>query len=340
MIPRASILVIGALLCAVRAVEARREAATDSFTLKGAGAQARDDGLQAASEGRFADAVPLLQRAARAPPTSTTPEKLSAARVENSLGGALKALGRRDEAIAAFERALALLERAAPSDGDGSSLTAHGVKNDLVVVVSNLGSVHADAGRTAQAEALYERALRIAGASGDVEATHADEDDDDEDDVSSTAVTSAVAETLNNLADLRHGQGRLPEARRLHERALAIRERILGTDHVDIAASLNNVAVLLMDERKHAEALPLLERAAKLSRAAAGKAHPRHATALANLAGCLLSLGRHADARKHYKRSVAIHTTALGAQHESTAAAKKGLDACDAAEQRHQRSKR
>ena len=48
----------------------------EKFTIKGAGAQARDDGLLAASEGRFADAVPLLKKAARAPPT-TTPSRSS-----------------------------------------------------------------------------------------------------------------------------------------------------------------------------------------------------------------------------------------------------------------------
>ena len=354
------------LLCsAVRSVDA--QAGSEKFTIKGAGAQARDDGLLAASEGRFADAVPLLKKAARAPPTRTTLEKMAAARIENSLGGALKALGRRDEAITAFQRAISLLEGADPGEGGGGGAAA-ALSDDLITVVSNLGSVHADAGRISDAEALYERALRIdcgrrkASPHGDNLAdalnilagcravsrgalTGVDDgddggDDDDDDDDLAEPATAAVADTLNNLADLRHGQGRLNEARRLHERALAIRERALGAEHVDIAASLNNVAVLLMDLRKHGDALPLLERAAKVSKAAAGKAHPSHATALANLAGCQLSLGRVDEARRNYKRAVGIHTKALGAGHESTAAAAKGLEACDAAEARQGKTRR
>ena len=48
-------------------ISGKRSGGGESFVLKGAGAQAREDGLLAASEGRFADAVPLLQRAVEAP---------------------------------------------------------------------------------------------------------------------------------------------------------------------------------------------------------------------------------------------------------------------------------
>ena len=40
-------------------------------------------------------------------------------------------------------------------------------------------------------------------------------------------------------------QGRLDEADPLFERSLAIREKVLGPDHSDVAQSLNNQALLL-----------------------------------------------------------------------------------------------
>jgi tetratricopeptide (TPR) repeat protein len=50
-------------------------------------------------------------------------------------------------------------------------------------------------------------------------------------------------------------------ARPLFERALAIREKALGPEHLDTATSLNNLAGLLQDQGELASARPLLERA-------------------------------------------------------------------------------
>jgi hypothetical protein len=51
--------------------------------------------------------------------------------------------------------------------------------------------------------------------------------------------------SLNNLAVLTQAQGDLARAQPLFERALAIREKVLGPDHPDTARSLDNLAVLL-----------------------------------------------------------------------------------------------
>lgn len=50
---------------------------------------------------------------------------------------------------------------------------------------------------------------------------------------------------MDDLANYRqHALAAYREARPLFERALAIREKLLGPDHPDIATSLNNLAVL------------------------------------------------------------------------------------------------
>ncbi|KOO21313.1 hypothetical protein Ctob_000154 [Chrysochromulina tobinii] len=294
-----------ALVCAALASALLAQPPAQTFVLKGPGVQAREDGLAAVAGGRYAEAVPLLERAIRSPPTRTAGERQAAATAENALGGAFKALGRHNEALAAFRRALALL------DGSGALL-------DEATVESNLGAVLADTGRPKEAEARYSRALRTLDA-----AVHADDDDDEaaaaeEGDELTIAHARARADVLNNMADLRHGAGRLEEAHALHARALALRQRALGARHGDLASSLNNVAVLLLDLRRHDEAVKLLRRAAKISKTAAGAKHPQHATALANLGGALTQLGRHSDARSYLQRAVAINTAALGDAHEST----------------------
>jgi Tetratricopeptide repeat len=45
--------------------------------------------------------------------------------------------------------------------------------------------------------------------------------------------------------------------RPVYERALAIRVKVLGTDHPDTALGLNNLAMLLQDQGELAAARPL-----------------------------------------------------------------------------------
>ncbi len=74
------------------------------------------------------------------------------------------------------------------------------------------------------------------------------------------------------------------EARPLLERALAIREHILGSEHPDTAQSLNNLAVLLDAQRDYTAARPLYERALVIREHILGPEHPATKTTQADLA--------------------------------------------------------
>ena len=50
-----------------------------------------------------------------------------------------------------------------------------------------------------------------------------------------------MATSLNNLAGLYHAQGKYAAAEPLYNRSLAIREKVLGPQHPDVATSLNNL---------------------------------------------------------------------------------------------------
>ena len=329
---RAALLVVLGLTSAAKKRPSRGDDGGQTMVLKGDGLRAREDGMKAADEGRFADAVPLLQKAAKSHPKRTTKESLSAASTDNALGGALKALGRPKDAMAAFERAMKIL--------DGIGEDGH---RDLAVVVNNLGAVRADVGRVAEAEELYRHALKIAATLGTSSAFEDDDDDEEDDDDASNpkSRSSVQASAYNNLADLRHDAGRLDEAKALHERALSIRERVLGPNHGDIAGSLNNVAVLLMDLKQYEEALPRLQRAADILKDTAGSTHPQHATSLVNLANALTLLKRPVEARGHLKRALSINKKALGEEHETTKEVAKQLEtAMSAVEAKRKKRKR
>ena len=79
-----------------------------------------------------------------------------------------------------------------------------------------------------------------------------------------------MAQSLNNLAVLHHAQGRYAEAEPLYKRSLAIYEKALGPEHLDVATSLENYANLLRTTGRSAEAAEMETRAKAIRAKAAG----------------------------------------------------------------------
>ncbi len=139
-------------------------------------------------------------------------------------------------------------------------------------------------------------------------------------------IEEQAAELLTGLAGYRIGAlGAYAQARPLLERALAIREKVLGAEHPATATSLNNLALLLKSQGDYHGARPLYERALAIYEKALGVEHPDTATSLNNLAGLLKSQGDYEAARPLYERALAIYEKALGAEHPSTAATLSNL---------------
>lgn len=68
--------------------------------------------------------------------------------------------------------------------------------------------------------------------------------------------------------------GDLAAARPYYERALAVRERVLGPDHPDTATSLNNMAILCYYEGNLPAAADLMRRALAIWEKVLGPGHP------------------------------------------------------------------
>jgi tetratricopeptide (TPR) repeat protein len=78
--------------------------------------------------------------------------------------------------------------------------------------------------------------------------------------------------------------GKYDEALAIVERALAIRERLLGPDDLAVADALHLVAVLLDHKSEHAQAEPINRRALAIREKHLGGDHPDVARSLFNLA--------------------------------------------------------
>jgi CHAT domain-containing protein/Flp pilus assembly protein TadD len=114
-----------------------------------------------------------------------------------------------------------------------------------------------------------------------------------------------------------YNAGKYDEARPLVERVLEIRERVLGSEHSDVARTLNSLAYLyhLMGDYTRAE--PFYQRALTILNKALGPGHPDVASVLNNLAILYKTRGNYAKAEPLYLRALAIWEKTLGSEHPS-----------------------
>ncbi len=124
---------------------------------------------------------------------------------------------------------------------------------------------------------------------------------------------------LDRVAMYLRARGELLQARRLFERALAIRERVLGPEDPLTGGSLNNLALLLQDQGDFAGARRLCERALDIAERGLGPNHRSTARALDNLALVLQAHGDLAAARPLFERALDIRERGLGPDHPDTA---------------------
>jgi serine/threonine-protein kinase len=110
-------------------------------------------------------------------------------------------------------------------------------------------------------------------------------------------------------------QGRYEEARQAYERALALREKVLGPDHPMVTPSLNNIGNVLEEMGRYEEARRMHERVLAIREKVLGPQHPDMASALGNLGNVLTSLGRYEEALQRHERALAVREQALGAEH-------------------------
>ena len=127
------------------------------------------------------------------------------------------------------------------------------------------------------------------------------------------------AARLNDQVVQLYGAGRYDEAVPLAKRVLAIREKALGMEHLDVATSLNNLAVLYKAKGDYGSAEPLYQRALAICEKALGTEHPDVALSLNNLADLYKTKGDYERAEPRYRRALAISENALGAEHRDVA---------------------
>jgi len=126
-----------------------------------------------------------------------------------------------------------------------------------------------------------------------------------------------AARTLDMLVSSLNfgGKTREPETLQLAERAVAIKEKALGPDDLQLAVSLNNLGKLLEAIADFAAAGPMYERALRIREKALGPDHTDVAASLSSLGTLRRKTGDFAAARSLFERALAIREKALGPDH-------------------------
>jgi tetratricopeptide (TPR) repeat protein len=83
-----------------------------------------------------------------------------------------------------------------------------------------------------------------------------------------------AANLLHNFGTYLDSIAQYPEAELLSQRALVIKEHVLGADNLDTIASLNNLANRYRNQGKYELAEPLYQRAVAIHERVLGAEHP------------------------------------------------------------------
>jgi serine/threonine protein kinase/Tfp pilus assembly protein PilF len=127
------------------------------------------------------------------------------------------------------------------------------------------------------------------------------------------------AELRNTLGDVYESLGEYQKAEAMSREALAIRRKLLGNEHPDVADSLNNLALALHAQGRLAEAETMYREALAIQKRLWGDRHPSVPDALHNLADVLRAQGKLAEAETLHREILAMRRKRLGNEHPDVA---------------------
>ncbi len=211
-------------------------------------------------------------------PAPAVEDLLRLGQTDKSRGDLLRLDGRRDEAAAAYDRAIAELERALAADSKHAE-----TRTELALTVDARGWIDREQGRIEDAEKEYRRAIEM------LEKLVADLP-------TVPRHREALARALNSLGMIERDTGRLADAEVHYTRELEQTERLARDFPVRaeyrrvLARSLSNLGLTLADQHRNGDAEPILRRSVEVN-AAVSAASPDDVQVRFDLARIRICLG-------------------------------------------------
>jgi len=130
----------------------------------------------------------------------------------------------------------------------------------------------------------------------------------------------AIANTLDNIAELYYKIGEYQNALSIFNKILVLRKEILGLEHKYTATSYKNIGLIYNKIGDYNKALEYHNKALKILEKALGLEHPNTATSF-NCIGCVYdNMGIYHEALEYYFKALEIWEKVLGLEHPNTAA--------------------
>jgi CHAT domain-containing protein/Flp pilus assembly protein TadD len=133
------------------------------------------------------------------------------------------------------------------------------------------------------------------------------------------------AQQLHELALKLYDNGRYRDAIPIAQRALTSKERVLGVEHLDVAAVSETLGKLYFATGDYGSAEPVYRRALAIREKVQGLEHRATAHVLLRFGNLYNRTGNFHKSGLYYRRSLAICEKVLGAEHTDTAAALHAL---------------
>lgn len=124
-----------------------------------------------------------------------------------------------------------------------------------------------------------------------------------------------LAKSFNNLARLYEIQGDFTKVKSFYEKALKIREFVLGIEHPQVADSLEDLAICYVSTHEYQKASILFERAVVINEKVNGPNHPDTAQSLNNLGLHYSGMNDLAKAEPILRRALTIFENTFGLFH-------------------------
>jgi non-specific serine/threonine protein kinase/serine/threonine-protein kinase len=222
-------------------------------------------------------------------------------------------LGPDDPAVAETLQHLATLDRLAGRSADAEAplreavriLERSGQTLERARALMALANVESDRSRFPEAERLLLEAVAIRE--------------------QAVPDSSDLAATLNNLGNLYHEMGRLEDAARVHERSLAIKEKVDGPDHYFLSQSLSNLANVYTKQKRFDLAESMHRRALAIKRNALEANHPEIGVSEHNLGDLAFQRGDLKGAEAQYAKARDIWAKTFPPGHPYLAFSDQGL---------------
>ena len=115
------------------------------------------------------------------------------------------------------------------------------------------------------------------------------------------------------------------EAFNYAERALEVRQRLLGAENADTGISLSDVGYVRYEQGRYAEALDYYQRSYATLHQALGDEHPRTVANMNDIALTYQAQKEYMQAMVWYMKAVTVCNRTLGAEHPNSAAAAAGV---------------